>query len=444
MFKNKQSSLILLFLGDIVVFYLSLAGALALRYGLEFQNSIDLHLIPFSVVAIIWFTALYAGGLYDPPRLRNNIDFVKTFSIIIGLNALLTIALFYLIPVFGIAPRATLFLFIVVYTVVELLWRRFFNNRLSISERQLKVLLIGDSPHIQELAETLKSNPQYGYTIQGWVHREINPEEAKGIKEAVKRHEISIVVVPHESKQNVELAKIFYDLLTSGVAVYDLPSFYEVVFGKIPVTNLSETWFLENLHAERLFYDDLKRTVEFATAIVLSVALFPLLLLIALLTKLSSPGPVIFSQTRVGFTNKLFTLYKFRTMRADAEKHGAQWSSENDPRVTLMGKILRHTHLDELPQLWNILRGEISFVGPRPERPEFVEVIEKEVPFFNIRHLVLPGITGWAQINYRYGASVEDSKEKLQHDLYYLKNRSPILDVAIILRTLKSFLIRQK
>ncbi|MBS3903048.1 MAG: sugar transferase [Anaplasmataceae bacterium] len=444
MFKNKRSSLILLFIGDLIVFYAALAAGLAVRYGLELQTYIDLHLMPFTVVAIIWFITFYAGGLYDPPRLRNNFDFIKTFSLIVTLNTLLTIALFYLIPAFGIAPRATLFLFLMFYVVIELLWRRFFNNRLSIHEKQLKVLLIGENAHMHELAATLRTHPQLGYSIQGWVRRELEPEEAKLIQEAVARHEINIVVIPHESKQDVELARVFYNLLTAGVAVYDLPSFYEVVFGRIPVADLSETWFLEHLHAERLFYDDLKRAMEFTGGVVLSVLLFPLLALVALLIKITSPGPVIYSQTRVGYGNRPFTLYKFRTMRIDAEKSGAQWAQENDPRVTFIGKILRHTHLDELPQLWNILRGEVSFVGPRPERPELVKVIEKEVPYFNIRHLVPPGITGWAQINYRYGASIDDSREKLEHDLYYLKNRSPILDIAIVLRTLKSFLIKQK
>jgi len=444
MLKSKQLSLTLLLLGDIFVFYVSLGVALALRYGISSQYFINEHVPPFSVVAIVWFIVFYVSGLYDPPRLRNNISFVKTFSIAAGLNALLTIAVFYFIPTFGIAPRTTLFIFLAVYGILGLAWRRWFNGRLSINERQLKVVLIGDSEHMKELASTLMSEPQLGYSIKGWIKRELEAEEARSIQEAVEQHEINIVVVPHESKQNIELARVFYGLLTSGVAVYDLPSFYEVVFGKIPVTNLSETWFLENLHAERLFYDDLKRAVEFIIALLMLIILSPIFLVLTILIRITSAGPAIYKQTRVGYRNETFTLYKFRTMTIDAEKNGVQWSSEGDPRVTLMGRFLRYTHMDELPQLWNVMRGEVSFVGPRPERPEFVSLIEKKVPYFNVRHLVLPGITGWAQIKYRYGASIEDSKEKLQHDLYYLKNRSLILDIAIILRTLKLFLIRVK
>ena len=184
-------------------------------------------------------------------------------------------------------------------------------------------------------------------------------------------------------------------------------------------------------------YEFFKRPIEFLLAAILLIVLFPIGLIISAIIAATSLGPVIYTQKRSGRGESDFPIYKFRTMEVDAEKSGPQWSSANDKRVTGFGKILRKIHLDELPQLINILRGELSFVGPRPERPEFVSQLKKDVPYFELRLLVRPGITGWAQINYKYGSSVEDAYEKLQYDLYYLKNRSLTLDFLILLRTIK-------
>ncbi|MEK7075474.1 MAG: exopolysaccharide biosynthesis polyprenyl glycosylphosphotransferase, partial [Patescibacteria group bacterium] len=192
------------------------------------------------------------------------------------------------------------------------------------------------------------------------------------------------------------------------------------------------------------FYDAAKRTIDFCLALFFNIVFLPLILIIALLIKSTSKGLIIFKQERVGLNNESFTLFKFRTMRPDAEKNGPQWASENDSRITPFGKILRRTHLDELPQLFNILKGDLSFVGPRPERPEFVEKLKEQIPYYEIRHIIKPGLTGWAQINYRYGASVKDAYEKLQYEIYYLKNRSLILDLLIILKTVRLFFINPK
>ncbi len=201
---------------------------------------------------------------------------------------------------------------------------------------------------------------------------------------------------------------------------------------------------MENLSGRVKFYDNLKRGFEIFISLVIFIVLLPLTILIVLLVKITSSGPVIYRQIRVGELGKQFYLYKFRTMIKDAESDGPKWAQKSDERVTFLGKILRYSHLDELPQLINILKGEVSFVGPRPERPEFVADLEKKIPYYQIRHLVKPGITGWAQVNYRYGASVADSNEKLKYDLFYLKNRSLFLDIIIMLRTLKFFFVNQK
>ena len=189
-------------------------------------------------------------------------------------------------------------------------------------------------------------------------------------------------------------------------------------------------------------YARIIRPAEFILALLLFIALLSVMIIIALLVRLTSRGPILYRQTRVGQNGKPFTLYKFRTMRRDAEASGPQWATFPDARATRIGRVLRYSHLDEFPQLWNILRGQLAFVGPRPERPEFAEKLKKEIPYYSIRTIIKPGLTGWAQINYRYGEGTEDVREKLAYDIFYLKNRSFVLDCLIILRTIRRIFAR--
>jgi lipopolysaccharide/colanic/teichoic acid biosynthesis glycosyltransferase len=236
--------------------------------------------------------------------------------------------------------------------------------------------------------------------------------------------------------------RTLYELFGSGILVIDLVAFYEAILRKIPLRAVEEAWLIENIAAEVRFYDQLKRAWEFVAALlIIGIVLLPLELVIALLVGLTSRGPVIYKQIRVGEKEQPFTLYKFRTMRVDAEKEGAVWSTVRDPRATSIGRFLRFSHLDELPQLWNIVKGELSFVGPRPERPEFVQKLESQIPYYEVRLLIKPGVTGWAQIHWRKDATIDDVMQKLEYDIYYLKNRSIVLDWAIILKTLKSLFV---
>jgi exopolysaccharide biosynthesis polyprenyl glycosylphosphotransferase len=187
----------------------------------------------------------------------------------------------------------------------------------------------------------------------------------------------------------------------------------------------------------------LKRVIDIFLAIVLIVMLMPVFLLTAFFIVIDSRGPVFYSQARKGLNDKEFNVHKFRSMVVDAEKEGVKWAEDNDPRVTRIGKFIRTARIDELPQLWNVLKGEMSFIGPRPERPEFIHQLEKEIPYYDLRHLVMPGITGWAQVMYPYGASVEDAREKLQYDLFYIKNFSLLLDFVILMKTIRIVLRRE-
>ncbi len=438
-----SQKIFLLVSGDVLVLYASLLLTLVIRYDATWQEALSVHLGPFSFVFAVWIVVFYIAGLYDFRKITNNITFLTLFSISLVLNTLITTALFYLIPAFGIAPRANLSLLLIIFAILQICWRRIFWYYLKQNQNLFSVVMIGNDPTIDELSRALAENPQIGYRVVDHIQNPHDLQVTENIAQKLRTDKADVVVIPRGVKQNTELQKIFYGLLSSGIAIYDVPAFYEEVFRKIPLKNIEESWFLEHISIRKNVYDDLKRLSEIITATLTGLFLLPLIILVALFIRLSSRGPVIFSQRRIGAQNKIFTLYKFRTMVHDAEKDGAKWASKNDPRVTLFGKVLRYSHLDELPQIWNIIRGDLSFVGPRPERPEFVEILEKEIPHYDIRHLIKPGVTGWAQINYRYGSSIEDSYQKLQYDIYYLKNRSLILDIAIILKTLRTLFVNE-
>lgn len=254
----------------------------------------------------------------------------------------------------------------------------------------------------------------------------------------------SIILGLEESDLDSKLAQELMQRRLQGQTVLNICDFYEKYWRKVPVDFLKRSWFvltdgfilIENPIGLRF-----KRLMDFGCALILFSVTWPFMVLAAIAIKLDSPGPALFSQERVGKNGRRFKIYKFRSMVTDAEKNGAQWATRNDARVTRVGQFIRVTRIDELPQLFNILTGEMSFVGPRPEREEFNEKIEQVVPFYNVRHLVRPGITGWAQILFPYGASIEDAKQKLQYEIYYIKNYSIMMDIEVVLKTISVVLL---
>ncbi len=439
--SENNAKVFFLFIGDIVALYASLFITLALRYSSDFYDQfVRFHVFPFTIIFGIWVVVFYISGLYDLRRLRNNLDFLKTLALAIFINGLLATVFFYFFPFSGITPKTNLFISIAIFAFIEIFWRRLFNKFASSGEAPNRVLIIGNSKTAEEVSNLISTNPQFGYKIVSHISEEKANGESS-LRAIVKERSINVVVVPRHLKHNSNFTNELYRLLSQGVEIHDLANFYELVMRKIPLADVDETWFLDHLVNRSKFYSQLKRAGEVLLAILLQIALLPFELIIALITKITSPGPALYKQIRVGKNDKEFALYKFRTMRIDAEKNGAQWSGTEDNRVTPFGKLLRRTHFDELPQLINVIKGDLSFVGPRPERPEFVTILKEKIPYYDIRHIVQPGVTGWAQINYRYGASVEDAYEKLQHEIYYIKNRSIILDLAIIIKTIRSVFI---
>jgi len=345
--------------------------------------------------------------------------------------AVLAALIFYLLPGAGIAPKTILFIDIIILAPLLILWRKTFWS-LAKKGSKTKTLFFGNSKEVEETVTHLKENAQIGYepTI-------VLSGVDKNLPDLIKQYGIQLIVASENIMRSPEGAKMFYEqALPLGVSIMGFPDFYEIIFGKIPLSMVNEIWFLENLREiNKKSFEMMKRMFDVTGAALLGLPTLFLIPFAALAIKINSNGPVFYKHERVGKNGKIFKIIKFRSMIKDAEKNGAVWAATKDKRITKVGSILRKTRIDELPQLWNILKGELSFVGPRPERPEFVKTLEEKIPHYSIRHLVKPGASGWAQINYPYGASVEDAIKKLQYDLYYIKNRSVTLDLSIFLKT---------
>ena len=432
---------IMLLSGDIAILYLALWLTLAVRYGALPKKEIwQIHLLPFSIIYLIWILVFYIIGLYGLDLARNNLAFFNTLFQAFVINSFIAITFFYLIPYFNIAPKTNLFLDSMISIILVFAWRQAYNHLIKSTTFLSNVLIIGKTKEAEEIAEKIKKNPQFGYRIKKIVNYE-NIKLIFDLTDIITKKNIQTVVTAVNLHKHPDLMQNLYHCLPLKITLVDLPSFYEGITGKVPISAIEEIWFLENLMSKRKnFFEIIKRVLDITFSVVfglISLIFYPFVILVI---KLDAPGPIFYKQKRVGQDGRIFSITKFRTMVQDAEKDGIQWAKNNDTRVTRVGRFLRKVRLDELPQLWNIIKGEMSFIGPRPERPEFVfgkNSIEREIHFYQIRHMVKPGLTGWAQIKFQYGASLEDTIEKLQYDLYYLKNRSFILDLSIMLKTIK-------
>jgi len=432
-FKMTNAKKIIILLGDVLILYGSLLLTLIFRYGPNyFGESFYAHLKPFSIIFVIWLVIFYLADLYKEKRLRISPATIQVFILAIIISVVSSVILFYLFPsFFKLTPKTNLAIFALVFGILNIGWRIILVKIYISGGWRNRLLLIGDSPIIDELINYLKNNPQIGYDVAA-------QKSENDISQIIAKNKINIIVIQTYLKKDRKIIKIFYQLLPSKIAIVDLITFYETIFQKLPLKELDESWFIDKITTRRHLYDAIKRLIDICLSLFLIIIFLPLILIIAILTKLSSrQGPVIYKQERIGVNNKPFTLYKFGTMQVD---EGPLWTTENDKRLTWFGKILRYSHLDEIPQLYNILKGDISFIGPRAERRELVELY-KQLPYYEIRHIIKPGLTGWAQLNYKPSASLEEAREKLQYDIYYIKNRSLVLDLLILLRTVRYLFI---
>jgi exopolysaccharide biosynthesis polyprenyl glycosylphosphotransferase len=439
-----------LIISDLAALYGTLALVLLIRYGQSgWHLQYAMHVVPFTILFAVWLLSFYIANLYDERALRNDRFFFSRFVQALIIGAGLSTAFFYLIPYFGITPKTNLILFIAIFAALQTGIRYLFNTIIAGGAKK-RILIVGMDSESLDLARFITDNPQLGYTVRGLArlgqeslvidHQLQWPviEHYADIEQFIVSDRIETVVLGPQTYRSEELVNIFYRTLPYRVNFISLATFSEQVTGTVPLGAISQSWFLDNMtEGSKKSYELGKRVMDIVASIALGLPTALITPIVALAIKASSPGPVFFRQKRTGRGGIPFEIIKFRTMRQDAEKStGAVWAQENDPRVTALGRFLRKTRIDELPQLWNILTGQMSFVGPRAERPEFDEQLAQHIPFYHERYLIKPGLSGWAQINYPYGASVQDAVRKLEHDLYYIKHRSFMLDLEIILKTI--------
>jgi len=427
-----------IFLSDAILLYAALLLTLWIRYQSNFALQHEIHLIPFGIIFLLWLAIFYIANLYEVKVLRNNVFFYSNLFKAIATATGISAMFFYLLPLYGITPRANLVLFVIIFTGLEILSRYSLNNLFEKGFKKSTVI-VGATPQALELAQFIKENPQLGYELRHVIDPASESSDGtRNLDFIIHQDNINTIIIGPEAYKTPEVIEVLYKSLNKKINFYNLSSLYEQLTGKVALGAIDQVWFLENLtEGKKNFYELIKRGGDVVISLVLGVITLILLPFVSAVIKISSAGPVFYRQTRVGRFGKPFNMIKFRTMKADAEENtGAVWAVDNDPRITKVGKFLRKTRLDELPQVWNILKGEMSFVGPRAERPEFNKQLE-HVPFYEERYLIKPGLTGWAQINFRYGSSVADTEEKLKYDLYYIKNRSPILDLGIVLKTVR-------
>jgi len=403
------------------------------------------------IAAITFQMALHLRDVYDFRGKASSPDFlVRLGQALLMASAVLAVANHFFPAV--IVRLTTLIRVSLVLSLWHILLRLYFGIRTQRSN----VLIIGTGQLARALATEILHQPHLGFGVAGFLDDNpelqgvsiVNPKVIgfnKDLARLVSEKKVQKIVVELQDRRG---RLPFDDLLllkTHGVEIEEATSLYERLTGKIPIHNLKPSWMIFNDGFEvSVGLLIVKEITSFLVSAFLLLVFLPLLPIVALLIKLDSRGPVFHSQERVGQDGKLFTLWKLRSMYEDAERHtGPVWSDSKDQRITRLGKYLRRTRLDELPQLYNTLKGDMSLVGPRPERPYFVKQLSEIVPFYNLRHSVKPGVTGWAQIKYRYGNTVEDAIEKLQYDLFYIKNMSWLLDVVILIDTAKTVLVRK-
>ena len=437
---------IIMFLGDVGIIVLAIYLSVGLR--LDAMNILGSYFGATLFVVIIFVLGFYIFDLYDPRRKVLEIDFLAHFIVSIIFSTIMTGMVFYALLYWKFGRGITLLNAIFIGGGTYL-WRVLFKVIFSVEQRKRKVVIVGAGASGRAMYHVLEKCGLY--EIRGFIdddpsniNKRIGECQVIGdsleIQRLIECGEVDDLVVAITYEKKKTLMKNLLEAKLKGVGVFGMQSAYENITGKLPATHLEEGWFaftqMQGME-QGVYKIRVKGILSFFFAGVLLFFTLPIMVVIAIAIKLDSPGPVFYRQKRVGIDGKLFEMAKFRSMCRNAEVGEAVWSEADDSRVTRIGAIIRRLRVDELPQLVNILKGEMSLVGPRPERPEFVEQLQKTIPFYFIRHVIKPGLTGWAQVNYKYGSSKEDALEKLQYDLFYVKNMSFMLDVKIIFRTIR-------
>jgi exopolysaccharide biosynthesis polyprenyl glycosylphosphotransferase len=466
---------LILLIGDLIMFCLSVPIGFALSRDVHAISwfFLDQFKSPLFSMALTYVLVFYVANLYDHYqdfRRRENVSLVILSSLI----GTLIVIIFFTLPGRQLIGRGFVEWQGVAFVWLLVLWRYTFSSIALPMRLQRKVLIIGAGRAGQEIQKIINRRQNSGLVVAGFL--DDNPQKmgisidgvpilgnSDQIDEMIARYKIGMVVVAITHEKSPTLLSDLVRLSLMGVELIDMPNLYEFLAGKIPTDHISDAWLLiHSLNTSKMYYRHFKRITDVVLASLGLALTWPLVLLIAAAIKMDSPGPVFFRQERLGKDCKPFNIIKFRTMIQDAEKAGPQFATQHDPRITRVGRVLRKTRVDEIPQLYNILKGEMSFIGPRPERAVFIREFQEmvpdwregrratdpqshqvacgqreRIPYYSYRLLIKPGVTGWAQVMHRYAATLEETQEKLQYDLYYIKNMSLFLDLAILLKTIR-------
>lgn len=436
---------IFIFVGDIAIFFISLWVMFIIRYQqIPEPNLVNSHLVSFSILFVLWILVFFIAGLYEKRIvvLRNNLPTTIIKAQIT--NIVVAVLFFYFIPYFDITPKTNLFIYLFVSLVLILLWRLYGYSVFG-QKRKQNALLIAPGEELKELRDVVNNSTHYSLQFVSTINLDTIPnlDFKKEIIERIETNNISIIVADFKNEKVEPLLPALYSLIFSRITLIGIHKVYEDVFDRIPLSIIKHGWFLENVSiAPKTMYDGLKRIMDIVIAGIGSIVSLVMYPFVIGAIKLDDGGPVFISQERIGKDGRMVKIYKFRSMR----QNNANVADDSKNVITKVGAFLRKTRIDELPQLWNVLRGDLSLIGPRPEFPSYVKLYEKEIPYYGVRHLIKPGLSGWAQIYHdnhpHHAVAVEATKEKLSYDLFYLKNRSFILDVTIALKTIKKLLSR--
>lgn len=440
---------LVLLLGEALVVGLSfvLGTMVTVESMLRLNNALFIERGYLRILALTGVVLLLSHGfdLYDSSKIEQKLDQAFRILFVLGLVALVLGAVIYKFPDFLPGNNSAIF-GVIILAISLFCWRSAYGWLVCQPFFRERVYVLGTGDRAERLVSGLR-RPGLGIEVVGWTgNLEGEPSlEAVGAHLAglAKEKGVHRVIVAMPNRRGTIPVQDLLTLRMAGIKVEEATSWLEKLTGRIEVEQLYPSWFI---FAEGFRFSTvnriLRRIVNFMAALAGLFIALPLIPFVALAVKLSSAGPVFYRQMRVGRGGETFYCYKFRTMRQDAEADtGATWATDDDPRITKAGKYLRLLRFDEIPQLWCVLKGDMHFVGPRPERPEFVEWLSREIPYYNMRHVVRPGITGWAQVQYKYGNTLEDAREKLQYDLFYIKNASVGLDLLILFQTVKIVLL---
>jgi len=452
MIKSLPKKHLALLVGDITLIIGSFYLSPVLRFGVCPLPTAFLEWTDLSAI-LIYLLLFYIFDFYNLNERFNTPSYFFRFLLTVAFADIIIASLFY---IFNVRPYATLMLMIntILILLLCLGWRMLFFQWIRGIQQVLRVLIIGAGWAGTDLTKLLAERKDF--QVVGFLDDDQNKwgkkEEQFGasviggtdlLSSIIKDKNIDLVIIAITNSMNQDLYKRIIEAKVKGLSVYEMATFCEIVLGKIPVQHVSNLWFVYvpiSGVRKTTYNQKVKKIMDIFFSLIIIIVLFPAILIVALAIKLDSPGPVFFVQRRIGWRGQPFNLVKYRTMRVGTENHRNHAGQKNDPRITRVGKILRRSRFDEIPQVWNVIRGEMSFIGPRALMEEEVNEFTPRIPYFSLRHSIKPGITGWAQINYPHGTTIEDGLRKLEYDLYYLKNLSPWLDILILVRTIRTVL----